>query len=93
MCRTASTRGISLRRLGDVPGESAAKEVDAYIARSAEVATLSPTADRILARIDFTVDDLNGFIRARDDGTHPAKVAEQWIKDNPERVDGWTKAR
>ncbi|WP_152361111.1 glycine betaine ABC transporter substrate-binding protein [Microlunatus speluncae] len=83
----------ALRRLGDVPGETAAKEVDASVARSAEVAALSPTADRILARIGFDTHDVNGFIKACDDGVEPAKVAEQWITAHRDRVDGWTKTR
>lgn len=79
-----------LRRLGDVPGESARDEVDVHIARTAELANLSPTADRILTNLRFTTDDMNSFIAQSDAGTDPKAIAEAWVADHSDLLSEWS---
>ncbi len=83
---------FSPRLLGPIPGGTPAggDDVDAHVAWSDELSQISPTADRVLADVDFHEDDLSGFINAVEtQDLDPDEVAEQWIADNAERVNSW----
>lgn len=73
---------FDIRRLDDIPMESAAESVDVYVAWSADVAELSSTAERVLSEISFDEEDLNNFITSVNEGMSSEEVAEEWLSEN-----------
>ena len=63
---------------------------DVHVAYSASLESRNPAVAGMLSRIQFTGDEINGWIvemftNKRD----PQEVAEEWIEDNQALVDGW----
>lgn len=63
---------------------------DVHVAYSASLEERNPDVAAMLSRIQFTGDEINGWIvemftNKRD----PAEVAAEWISDNKDIVDGW----
>ncbi|MFE6648082.1 glycine betaine ABC transporter substrate-binding protein [Nocardioides sp. NPDC057772] len=82
---------FSTRLLAPMPGGAEDNdEVDVHVAWSSSLAAVSPEAARILRAVDFSQDDLSGFIAAVQlDEKSPRKVAKDWISDNSDRVTRW----
>lgn len=81
-----------LRRLASIPwaAEQGDESVDVHVAWAAALERTSPAAVRILKDVEFTQDDVSGFIAAVDlDGREPQDVADEWLAENADRVAQW----
>ena len=63
---------------------------DIYVAFSKSLWERNPEVARMLKNVQFTGDEINGWIvemftNKRD----PQEVAEEWIEENPDTVNGW----
>ena len=65
-----------------------------HVAWTEELAADSPLAAQILAAVDFDTDEVSELIAAVEDGGRSAEeVAQEWVSNHQERVQGWTDTR
>lgn len=63
---------------------------DVYVAYSKSLETRNPEVAEMLSRIQFNGDEINGWIvEMFENKRDPQEVAEEWIEDNMDTVNGW----
>ena len=63
---------------------------DVFVGYSKSLETRNPAVAKMLGNIQFTGDEINGWIvEMFENKRDPQEVAEEWIEDNREIVDGW----
>lgn len=66
----------------------AANEI--FVAYSKSLEERNPPVAKMLSNVQFTGDEINGWIvEMFENKRDPREVAEEWIADNKETVDGW----
>ncbi len=63
---------------------------DIYVAYSKSLETRNPAVAKMLSNVQFTGDEINGWIvEMFENKRDPQEVAEEWIEDNVDIVNGW----
>jgi glycine betaine/proline transport system substrate-binding protein len=68
----------------------ASPEAEVYVAYAQTLSERAPSAARLLKQVALSPEMINGWnLLLVEYGMDPADMAKEWIKQNPETVDGW----
>ncbi|WP_163970326.1 glycine betaine ABC transporter substrate-binding protein [Oceanobacillus halotolerans] len=62
---------------------------DVQIGVTPDLKEQSPTAYTLFSNMKLTLDGVEEWIMALDEGKAPEELAKEWVEDNPDKVDEW----